>query len=176
LTAGHCVHDGKTSFHTNLVFVPNTKTEGNSLKKLNPDHLLADGLPLDSLQLQNGQEENGAGFARDTGIVKISNQAGRTISQAVGAKLTPIYNSGRNLNAMALGYPSNIGGGNKKMVQATGTMSLGSTAFSPNTQKLPSTMTFGASGGPLGCEFKPSQWIELLYHFNKSILHVQSIF
>jgi hypothetical protein len=48
---------------------------------------------------------------------------------------------------MALGYPGNIGGGNK-MVQATGTISLGSTAFSPNTQKLPSTMTFGASGGP----------------------------
>jgi hypothetical protein len=35
----------------------NTKMEGNSLKKLNPDHLLEDGLPLDSLQLQNGQEE-----------------------------------------------------------------------------------------------------------------------
>jgi hypothetical protein len=90
---------------------------------------------------------NAAGFARDVGIAKISSQGGRTLAQAVGTQLSPIYNTGRNLNAMSLGYPSNIGGGSK-MVQATGVMSLGSTAFSPNNVKLPSTMTFGASGGP----------------------------
>ena len=34
------------------------------------------------------------------------------------------------------------------MVESTGPMSTGTSSYSPPTLKIPSTMTFGASGGP----------------------------
>eukprot|EP01080_Neovahlkampfia_damariscottae_P010368 gene10368-2897_t len=137
LTAGHCVHDGKSKFHTNVMFIPQYKGGQQPLGRWTGVRLYTTA---------GWGRGNGGGFARDVGVVKLSKNNGRTIYQAVGAKLTPIYNTGRNLNVRALGYPGNIGGGSS-MVESTGRMSTGS-SYTPPTVKIPSTMTFGASGGP----------------------------
>ena len=140
LTAGHCVHDGSTGFYSNFMFVPQYQNGMAPVGVWTASYVWT---------LAAWAYGGGTAFASDVGVLQVSSQNGATLQNVVGS-VSPIYNTNGAMNAMTLGYPANIGGGNV-MIQSTGTQSVGDTAYNPPTLKLPSTMTFGASGG--GCNF-----------------------
>eukprot|EP01080_Neovahlkampfia_damariscottae_P009723 gene9723-1927_t len=139
MTAGHCVHDGKGQWHKNVIFIPQYRGQG---------HQPFGKWAASRLYATNGWIRGGGqGWARDVGIARMAPINGKSIAQTVGGKLTPIYNTGRNVDTMSLGYPNNFGGG-FYMVQSVGKQSVGHTPFNPSTVRLPSDMRAGSSGGP----------------------------
>jgi len=89
----------------------------------------------------------GRAFGRDVGVFKVNSNNGRTLEQSVG-KTTPLYVGGIGAPTIVIGYPGNIGGA-REMIHSTGSQTNGdSFPGSPNTKRMGSTMTFGASGGP----------------------------
>jgi V8-like Glu-specific endopeptidase len=131
LTAGHCVSSGRNVFYKNFMFCPQYK-DGNCVAGRYT------GLKVNTHNEWHTRTQLG----RDVAFMKVT--AG--LEAKVGA-LEMVYNSGRNLKCEAMGYPGNIGRG-ERMIQSSGVQSMGSSAYRPPTVKFPSKMTYGSSGGP----------------------------
>eukprot|EP01080_Neovahlkampfia_damariscottae_P007799 gene7799-12273_t len=133
LTAGHCLH-GDGAFYKNVVFIPqflNGKAPKGQWVGVN-------------LRIHRGWVRRQ--FHRDVGALTVSSQGGKTLEQALGGKLTPVYNSNAYNSVEVLGYPGNFGNA-QKMIHSKGKQEFGRRA-TPTIKKSPSQMTFGASGGP----------------------------
>lgn len=137
LTAGHCVHNGNNAFYTNFVFVPQYNNGNQPL-----------GTWISQKQWTTAEwaTGNGRAYAKDVGVIKVNSRLGRTVEQVIGHKYQPIFNQPRIFPAVTLGYPGNIDN-SKKMIMSDGVSSEGHSFYVPKTLKMPSTMTFGASGG-----------------------------
>jgi len=131
LTAGHCISSGRGVYYKNFLFCPQYK-DGNC-----PEGRYT-GVKMNT----HDQWHRSSQLGRDVAFIKVT--AG--LEDKVGA-LKMLYNTNRDEKCDAMGYPGNIGGGNR-MIQSTGQQSMGSSTYRPPTVKFPSKMTYGSSGGP----------------------------
>jgi len=130
LTAGHCVSNARGGFYGNIMFCPQFR-----------DGQCPRGRFTASRVVCHARYHNGGEFARDVAFAKMS--AG--LQGAVGA-IGILVNVGRDQQCDAMGYPGNVGGG-QRMIMSTGRQSMGHTNRNPPTVKFPSRMTYGSSGG-----------------------------
>jgi len=131
LTAGHCVSNARGGFYSNIQFCPQFR-----------DGQCPRGRFTGSRVVVHARYHNGGAFERDVAFVKMS--AG--LHSAVGS-IGLLTGVGRDQQCEAMGYPGNVGGGNR-MIQSSGRQSMGHTNRNPPTVKFPSRMTYGSSGGP----------------------------
>jgi len=139
LTAGHCIHPGSGSnYYTQVVFRPQHR-----------DNTAPVGVWPATRLFTTREWATGGGraFSRDVGVFSVNSQNGRSLAQAVGGQTTPIYNQSGRLQIECIGYPGNFGNG-QRMIHSVGAQAPGHNDMSPPTLKVPSRMTFGASGGP----------------------------
>jgi len=139
LTAGHCIHPGNgNNYYTQVVFRPQ-----------HLDNTAPLGVwPAARLWTTNEWARGGGrAFSRDVGAVQVSSQNGRTVAQAIGGQSPTVFNQNGRLPTECIGYPGNFGNA-QKMIHSVGNQADGHTNMSPPTLKVPSRMTFGASGGP----------------------------
>jgi len=136
LTAGHCVHDGSSAFFTNIIFIPQFYQGAAPHGRWAATQVFT---------TNEWARSGGRGFSRDVGCFRTNSQGGRTLEQTVG-KSTPLYSVNHGKSTISIGYPGNIGGG-QEMIRAISPQEAGDNMVPP-TNRLRSTKTFGASGGP----------------------------
>lgn len=127
LTAGHCVSNGRGRYHTAFTFCPSHK-----------DGSCPRGQFHATKAITHAEYHNKGNLARDVAFIRITGNPGQALDM--------LYNHGRTDNVEALGYPQNIGRG-QRMIQTTGKMAPGR-RLNPEVISLRSTMTQGSSGGP----------------------------
>lgn len=135
MTAGHCVSSGRGSFFKDFMYCPQYYL-GECPKGKYPGNKV----------VVTSEWHNTFYLGKDYSFLKLgNNERNDSVSKFVNP-LKIIKNLERNQECVALGYPANIGGG-EKMVQSIGKQSMGHTEYDPPTVRFPSTMTFGSSGG-----------------------------
>lgn len=133
LTAAHCVFSG--SFHTNILFCPQFNNGNCPVGRFSATNIFI-------TQEYRASRAN----HRDVAFLRVAPSGGRSIGDVLGA-LQVRYNQPYQFSHVALGYPGNIGGGNVMIRSLGNTDRIG--FGNPNMIKVPSQMTFGASGGPV---------------------------
>jgi hypothetical protein len=134
-TAGHCVHDGATNFHTNWTFVP----------------AYADGSrpygtwTARSLLTTNGWATNGD-FSFDNGAAVVSTNGGSALTDMVGGR-NPSFNYPRNQQYAAHGYPAGPPFNGQRLWVCNSPLVYDDTSANPPTMGIDCDMTGGSSGG-----------------------------
>ena len=134
-TAGHCVHDGATNFHTNWTFVPayadGTRPYGTWTAR--------------TLLATNGWASNGD-FSFDNGAAVVSTNAGSALTDVVGGR-NIAFNSPRNQQYAAHGYPAGPPFNGQRLWVCNSPLAYDDTSANPPTMGINCDMTGGSSGG-----------------------------
>jgi hypothetical protein len=134
-TAGHCVHDGATNFHTNWTFVPayadGTRPYGTWTAR--------------TLLTTNGWASNGD-FSFDNGAAVVSTNAGSALTDVVGGR-NIAFNSPRNQQYAAHGYPAGPPFNGQRLWVCNSPLAYDDTSANPPTMGINCDMTGGSSGG-----------------------------
>jgi hypothetical protein len=146
LTAGHCVADGRGTFHSNWVFVPEFNNSSTPIA----------GPWVASQFLTFPEFLNGMDHGRDVGFAIVKGpDAGVLLSKVVGHLGFTWNQNPTGLTWSAFGYPM-IGFDGVQMVQDVAPTACRGTSFSPNTVGIGGGLTSGASGGPWVLNFSPT--------------------
>jgi hypothetical protein len=134
-TAGHCVHDGTTNFHTNWSFVP----------------AYADGSrPYGTWTARTLLTTNGwatsEDFSFDNGAAVVSTNAGSALTDVVGGR-NPSFNYPRQQQYAAHGYPAGPPFNGQRLWRCDSPLVYDDTAANPPTMGIDCDMTGGSSGG-----------------------------
>jgi V8-like Glu-specific endopeptidase len=133
-TAGHCVHDGASGFHTNWAFVPG----------------YADGSrpfgtwAARSLFTTAGWA--GGDLSFDLGAAVVSPQGGSELTEVVGGR-NVIFNYNRNQRYQAHGYPAAPPFNGQRLWVCDSPLRFNDTSANPPTMGIDCDMTGGSSGG-----------------------------
>jgi V8-like Glu-specific endopeptidase len=135
-TAGHCVHDGPGTYHTNFLFVPAYRDGQAPYGSFPaPDLMTTDGWRL------SGQ------FGVDVGAaIPSTNAAGQTLSQAV-VERPIVFDASRNQTYSVYGYPAAKRFNGQRLRVCNTAWSRNDTTATPATMGVPCDMTGGSSGG-----------------------------
>jgi hypothetical protein len=134
-TAGHCVHDGASNFHTNWTFVP-AYADGSR-----PYGTWA----ARALLTTSGWANNGD-FSYDTGAAVVSTNGGRALTDVVGGR-NIAFNTPRNQNYAAHGYPAASPFNGQRLWVCNSPLIYNDTSANPATMGIDCNMTGGSSGG-----------------------------
>jgi V8-like Glu-specific endopeptidase len=134
-TAGHCVHDGASGFHTNWTFVP----------------AYADGSrpygtwTARSLLTTSGWA-NGGDFSFDNGAAVVSANGGSALTDVVGGR-NIAFNGPRQQQYSAHGYPAAPPFNGQRLWRCDSPLIYDDTSANPPTMGIDCDMTGGSSGG-----------------------------
>jgi V8-like Glu-specific endopeptidase len=134
-TAGHCIHDGASGFHTNWAFVP----------------AYADGQrPYGTwtarrLATTSGWANNGD-FSYDLGAAAVNLQGGVALTDRVGGRGVA-FNYNRSQTYNAHGYPAAPPFNGQRLWVCTSGLRYNDTSANPPTMGISCDMTGGSSGG-----------------------------
>jgi V8-like Glu-specific endopeptidase len=134
-TAGHCVHDGASNFHTNWSFVP-AYADGSR-----PYGTWA----ARTLLTTSGWANNGD-FSYDTGAAVVNANSGQALTDAVGGR-NIAFNTARNQNYAAHGYPAGAPCNCQRLWVCNSPLRYNDTSANPPTMGIDCDMTGGSSGG-----------------------------
>jgi V8-like Glu-specific endopeptidase len=134
-TAGHCVHDGASNFHTNWAFVP----------------AYADGQrpygtwTARSLLTTSGWA-GGGDFSYDNGAAVVSTNGGSALTDVVGGR-NVAFNYPRSQQYAAHGYPAASPFNGQRLWVCNSGLRYNDTSANPATMGIDCDMTGGSSGG-----------------------------
>ena len=134
-TAGHCVHDGASNFHTNWTFVP----------------AYADGSrpygtwTARSLLTTSGWANSGD-FSYDNGAAVVSPNGGSALTDVVGGR-NIAFNTARQQQYAAHGYPAGPPFNGQRLWVCNSPLIYDDNSANPPTMGIDCDMTGGSSGG-----------------------------
>jgi V8-like Glu-specific endopeptidase len=133
MTAGHCVNSGGGVWYTNWQFVPRYR-----------DGVQPFGTFAAYTLTTRTAWANGGSYSEDMGIAIMNNGGywGMKVVDTVGGHGMR-WNWGYSVNVTALGYPSNLGGGESQYYCQSGTWYAHDEVI-----RMWCNMTYGSSGGP----------------------------
>jgi V8-like Glu-specific endopeptidase len=134
-TAGHCVHDGASNFHTNWTFVP-AYADGSR-----PYGTWA----ARALLTTSGWANNGD-FSYDTGAAVVSPNGGSALTDVVGGRGIA-FNTPRQQQYAAHGYPAGSPFNGQRLWVCNSPLIYNDTSANPATMGIDCDMTGGSSGG-----------------------------
>ena len=134
-TAGHCVHDGASNFHTNWTFVP-AYADGSR-----PYGTWA----ARALLTTSGWASNGD-FSYDNGAAVVSANGGSALTDVVGGR-NIVFNYPRQQQYAAHGYPAAPPFNGQRLYVCNSSLIYNDTSANPATMGISCDMTGGSSGG-----------------------------
>ena len=134
-TAGHCVHDGASGFHTNWAFVP-AYADGSR-----PYGTWA----ASSLFTTSGWASAGD-FSYDLGAAKVAPVGGSSLTNVVGGR-SVAFNYARSQNYASHGYPAGPPFDGQRLWVCNSPLVYNDNAANPPTMGIDCDMTGGSSGG-----------------------------
>lgn len=134
-TAGHCVHDGASGFHTNWTFVPAYADGSRPYGTWTARTLLTT-----SAWAYNGD------FSYDTGAAVVNANGGQRLTSVVGGR-NIAFNTARQQNYAAHGYPAAPPFNGQRLWVCNSPLIYDDTSASPPTMGIDCDMTGGSSGG-----------------------------
>jgi hypothetical protein len=133
-TAGHCVHDGASGFHTNWSFVP-AYADGSRPY----------GTWTARTLLTTSGWANGGDFSYDNGAAVV-NANGSALTDVVGGR-NIAFNTARNQNYASHGYPAAPPFNGQRLWVCNSPLVYDDTSANPPTMGIDCDMTGGSSGG-----------------------------
>ena len=133
-TAGHCVHDGASNFHTNWSFVPAYADGSAPYGEWTARTLLT----------TSGWASSGD-FSYDNGAAVV-NANGSALTDVVGGR-NIAFNTARNQNYAAHGYPAGPPFNGQRLWVCNSPLVYDDTSANPPTMGIDCNMTGGSSGG-----------------------------
>jgi V8-like Glu-specific endopeptidase len=134
-TAGHCVHDGTSDFHSNWTFVP-AYADGSRPY----------GTWTARALLTTSGWANSSDFSFDNGAAVVSANAGSALTDVVGAR-NIAFNTARNQQYAAHGYPAAPPFNGQRLWVCNSPLVYNDTSANPPTMGIDCDMTGGSSGG-----------------------------
>jgi hypothetical protein len=134
-TAGHCVHDGASNFHTNWTFVPAYADGSRPYGTWTARTLLT----------TSGWASSGD-FSFDNGAAVVSTNGGSALTSVVGGR-NPSFNSARQQQYAAHGYPAGPPFNGQRLWRCDSALQYDDTSANPPTMGIDCNMTGGSSGG-----------------------------
>jgi hypothetical protein len=134
-TAGHCVHDGASNFHTNWTFVP-AYADGSRPY----------GTWAARTLLTTSGWGNSGDFSYDNGAAVVSPNGGSALTDVVGGR-NIAFNSPRQQQYAAHGYPAGPPFNGQRLWVCNSPLIYNDTSASPATMGIDCDMTGGSSGG-----------------------------
>ena len=134
-TAGHCVHDGASNFHTNWAFVPAYADGSRPYGTWTARQLLT----------TNGWATSGD-FSFDNGAAVVNLNGGQALTDVVGGR-NPSFNYARNQTYVSHGYPAAPPFSGGRMFICEADLGTRDTSANPATMGIGCDMTGGSSGG-----------------------------
>ena len=134
-TAGHCVHDGASNFHTNWVFVPAYLDGSAPYGEWTARRLLT----------TSGWASSGD-FSFDNGAAVVNLNGGQALTDVVGGR-NPSFNYARNQSYAAHGYPAGPPFNGERLYVCNSPLVYDDTSANPPTMGIDCDMTGGSSGG-----------------------------
>jgi hypothetical protein len=134
-TAGHCVHDGASNFHTNWTFVPAYADGSRPYGTWTARTLLT----------TSGWASSGD-FSYDNGAAVVSPNGGSSLTSVVGGR-SPSFNSARQQQYAAHGYPAGAPFNGQRLWRCDSALQYDDTSANPPTMGIDCDMTGGSSGG-----------------------------
>jgi hypothetical protein len=134
-TAGHCVHDGASGFHTNWAFVP-AYADGSRPY----------GTWTARTLLTTSGWANGGDFSFDVGAAVVNTQGGSTLTSTVGGR-NIAFNYNRSQTYAAHGYPAAPPFNGQRLWVCTSPLRYNDNSANPPTMGIDCDMTGGSSGG-----------------------------
>jgi hypothetical protein len=134
-TAGHCVHDGASNFHTNWAFVPAYLDGSAPYGEWTARQLLT----------TSGWASSGD-FSFDNGAAVVNVNGGQALTDVVGGR-NPSFNYARNQNYAAHGYPAAPPFNGERLYVCNSPLVYDDTSANPPTMGIDCNMTGGSSGG-----------------------------
>jgi hypothetical protein len=134
-TAGHCVHDGASNFHTNWAFVP-AYADGSRPY----------GTWTARTLLTTSGWANSGDFSYDNGAAVVSLNGGQALTDVVGGR-NPSFNYTRSQTYAAHGYPAAPPFNGQRLYVCTSPLIYNDTSANPPTMGINCDMTGGSSGG-----------------------------
>ncbi len=133
-TAGHCVHDGASGFHTNWSFVPAYADGSAPYGEWTARNLLT-----------TSGWANGGDFSYDNGAAVV-NANGSALTDVVGGR-NIAFNTARNQNYASHGYPAAPPFNGQRLWVCNSPLVYDDTSANPPTMGIDCDMTGGSSGG-----------------------------
>jgi hypothetical protein len=133
-TAGHCVHDGASNFHTNWSFVPAYADGSRPYGTWTARALLT----------TNGWA-SGGDFSYDNGAAVVSPN-GSALTDVVGGR-NIAFNTARNQQYASHGYPAGAPFNGQRLWVCNSPLIYDDTSANPPTMGIDCDMTGGSSGG-----------------------------
>jgi hypothetical protein len=133
-TAGHCVHDGASGFHTNWAFVPAYADGSRPYGTWTARTLLT----------TNGW--TGGDFSYDLGAAVVSPVGGQSLTDVVGGR-SVAFNYARNQNYSSHGYPAAPPFNGQRLWRCDSPLVYNDNSANPPTMGIDCDMTGGSSGG-----------------------------
>jgi hypothetical protein len=134
-TAGHCVHDGASNFHTNWVFVP-AYLDGSAPY----------GEWTARTLLTTSRWASSGDFSFDNGAAVVNLNGGQALTDVVGGR-NASFNYARNQNYAAHGYPAAPPFNGERLYVCNSPLVYDDTSANPPTMGIDCNMTGGSSGG-----------------------------
>jgi hypothetical protein len=134
-TAGHCVHDGPGSFHSNWAFVPAYADGSRPYGTWTARTLLT----------TSGWASSGD-FSFDLGAAVVSTSGGSALTEVVGGR-NIAFNYNRNQQYLAHGYPAAPPFNGERLWVCDSPLRFNDTSANPPTMGIDCDMTGGSSGG-----------------------------
>ena len=134
-TAGHCVHDGASNFHTNWSFVPAYADGSRPYGSWTARTLLT----------TSGWASSGD-FSFDNGAAVVNANGGQALTDVVGGR-NIAFNTARNQSYAAHGYPAAPPFNGRRLWVCNSPLVYDDTSANPPTMGIDCDMTGGSSGG-----------------------------
>jgi hypothetical protein len=134
-TAGHCVHDGASNFHTNWTFVP-AYADGSRPY----------GTWTARTLLTTSGWANSGDFSFDNGAAVVNPNGGQALTSVVGGR-DIAFNTARQQNYAAHGYPAAAPFNGQRLYVCNSPLIYDDTSANPPTMGIDCDMTGGSSGG-----------------------------
>ena len=134
-TAGHCVHDGASNFHTNWTFVP-AYADGSRPY----------GTWTARALLTTSGWAGGGDFSYDNGAAVVSANAGSALTDVVGGR-DIAFNGPRGQQYASHGYPAAAPFNGQRLWVCNSPLVHDDTSANPPTMGIDCDMTGGSSGG-----------------------------
>lgn len=134
-TAGHCVHDGASGFHTNWTFVPAYADGSRPYGTWTARNLLT-----------TSGWANGGDFSFDNGAAVVNANGGQTLTSVVGGR-NIAFNTARQQDYAAHGYPAAPPFNGQRLWVCNSPLVYDDTSANPPTMGIDCDMTGGSSGG-----------------------------
>lgn len=134
-TAGHCVHDGASNFHTNWSFVPAYADGSRPYATWTARTLLT-----------TSGWANGGDFSYDNGAAVVNLNGGQSLTSVVGGR-NIAFNTARQQQYAAHGYPAGPPFNGQRLWVCNSPLVYDDTSANPPTMGIDCDMTGGSSGG-----------------------------